>query len=501
MPVNCRASPTGVGRYLADLCGEWSHLAEGSGHRFILYSPARPGEGSHVSELQSLVKTGMFEHRAVAGRSGTWWEQLRLPPVANRDRLDVFFAPAYSAPMAVRAPVVLTIHDMSFAAHPEWFRRREGLRRRWLARRSARRAAIVVTVSEFARREIVDYLDLPPNRVRVVRSGVKRPPVMKIGRGSHRTLANPGEHGSDDPTGSTPVASGSNPEPLVLFVGSIFNRRHLPDLIEAFARVTRAEPHARLTIVGENRSYPRQDLSAVAATAGVADQVAVLSYVTEDALSALLPARAGVRVPLGIRGLWYDTARSHGRGYSDRRDRHGRGTRTVWRRRGLRSTRESGGNRLGHPDPSERRTGPGIGPAACRWPVGAVLLATGGQRNTRRARECGCAPAMTELAIVIVNHNTRAELEGCLRSLHAHPPLRSYDTILVDNASSDGSVEAVRAAWPDVRVIEAGGNLGFARANNLAIRASASELILLSQQRHARHGWRGRRDGGGVTRP
>ena len=86
---------------------------------------------------------------------------------------------------------------------------------------------------------------------------------------------------------------------------------------------------------------------------------------------------------------------------------------------------------------------------------------------------------MTELAIVIVNHNTRAELEGCLRSLHAHPPLRSYDTILVDNASSDGSVEAVRAAWPDVRVIEAGGNLGFARANNLAIRASASELILL----------------------
>ena len=279
--------PTGVGCYLADLCGEWSHLAEGSGHRFILYSPARPGEGSHVSELQALVKTGMFEHRAVEGRSGTWWEQLRLPAVANRDRLDVFFAPAYSAPMAVRAPVVLTIHDMSFAAHPEWFRRREGLRRRWLARRSARRAALVVTVSEFARREIVDYLDLPPNRVRVVRSGVRQPQVMTIGGGSHRALANPGARGSDDLTGPTPVASGSNPELLVLFVGSIFNRRHLPDLIEAFARVTRAEPHARLTIVGENRSYPQQDLSGVAATAGVADQVAVLSYVTEDALSAL----------------------------------------------------------------------------------------------------------------------------------------------------------------------------------------------------------------------
>ena len=86
---------------------------------------------------------------------------------------------------------------------------------------------------------------------------------------------------------------------------------------------------------------------------------------------------------------------------------------------------------------------------------------------------------MTQLAIVIVSYNARAELEGCLCSLDAHPPLCTHDTILVDNASSDGSVEAVRAAWPRVGVIEAGDNLGFARASNLAIRASASELILL----------------------
>ena len=280
--------PTGVGRYLADLCTEWSHLT--TDHRFILYSPARLAEGderSHLSGLPSLLKAEMFDHRSVEGGSGTWWEQLRLPRVANRDRLDVFFAPAYSAPLAIRAPLVLTIHDMSFATHPEWFHWREGLRRRWLARRSARRADLVVTVSEFARREIIQYLDLPANRVRVVRSGVRLPPHVTAGPGSNRAAANAGELVSDERTGSKSVPLGSHREPLVLFVGSIFNRRHVPDLIEAFARATRAEPHARLAIIGENRSSPRQDLSEVAATAGVADRVSVLSYVTDDTLWAL----------------------------------------------------------------------------------------------------------------------------------------------------------------------------------------------------------------------
>ncbi len=49
---------------------------------------------------------------------------------SRRDPLDVFFAPAYTAPIGVPAPLAVTIHDISFVAHPEWFRAREGLRRR-----------------------------------------------------------------------------------------------------------------------------------------------------------------------------------------------------------------------------------------------------------------------------------------------------------------------------------------------------------------------------------
>jgi GT2 family glycosyltransferase len=83
------------------------------------------------------------------------------------------------------------------------------------------------------------------------------------------------------------------------------------------------------------------------------------------------------------------------------------------------------------------------------------------------------------LAIVIVSHNTRNDLENCLQSLHDHPPRATHQIVVVDNASLDGSVDAVRSRWPGVRVIPLSTNVGFAGANNEGIRATESELILL----------------------
>jgi len=87
---------------------------------------------------------------------------------------------------------------------------------------------------------------------------------------------------------------------------------------------------------------------------------------------------------------------------------------------------------------------------------------------------------MPDLSIIIVSFNARADLERCLESLHVSPPDVSHEIIVVDNASSDGSADAARR-WPDVRVIEAGANLGFARANNAGIRASSgADLLMLN---------------------
>ena len=82
------------------------------------------------------------------------------------------------------------------------------------------------------------------------------------------------------------------------------------------------------------------------------------------------------------------------------------------------------------------------------------------------------------LSIVIVSFNARADLERCLESLRAAPPAVAHEIIVVDNGSTDSSIEAARRV-PGVRVIEAGANLGFARANNIGIRASSGVNLLL----------------------
>jgi GT2 family glycosyltransferase len=86
---------------------------------------------------------------------------------------------------------------------------------------------------------------------------------------------------------------------------------------------------------------------------------------------------------------------------------------------------------------------------------------------------------VTDLAIIIVSHNTRANLDRCLRSLHDNPPKVSHEIVVVDNASCDGSSDLVRRQWPAVHLIEPGQNVGFARGSNLGIRATRSALLLL----------------------
>jgi glycosyltransferase involved in cell wall biosynthesis len=277
-----RGKPTGVGTYLAHLLGEWERMPEARAHRWMLYMPGggrREAEGGSQAnerqtegdgrQAQALGRTprfaDCFEWRAVRGRAGTWWEQRALAAAIRRDRPDVLFAPGYTAPLAITVPVVLTVHDVSFFAHPEWFGRREGLRRRLITRWSARRARTVLTVSEFSKREIVSRLGVPDGRVEVIRHGISRP---------------------------TAPAADTRP-PIVLFVGSIFNRRHVPDLVRAFAPLVPEVPGVRLEIVGDNLTHPREDLDALARTLGVAERVGFRSYVTDQQL-ALLYAEARV---------------------------------------------------------------------------------------------------------------------------------------------------------------------------------------------------------------
>jgi GT2 family glycosyltransferase len=86
--------------------------------------------------------------------------------------------------------------------------------------------------------------------------------------------------------------------------------------------------------------------------------------------------------------------------------------------------------------------------------------------------------AAPELSIVIVSYNARADLEACLDSLAAAPPSAVHEIVVVDNASTDGSAEAA-AVRGRVRLIRQDRNAGFSAGNNVGIRATTGDLILL----------------------
>jgi glycosyltransferase involved in cell wall biosynthesis len=242
----------------------------------------------------------LTEARVLPGGIGTWWEQTALRGAVRRDRPDVFFAPAYTAPVGLGIPLAVTIHDISFIAHPEWFRPRERLRRRLLTTHAARTARVIFTDSAFSRSEIEQRLGVEPERLQVIPPGMTAPgpplPGSRIADPASRIPDSESETpdpGSRIPDPGSRIADPGSRPPLVLFVGSLFNRRRLPDLMAAFARVAAGLPEARLVVVGADRTWPRQDLRKLAESLGIGTKVDLRSYVTEEELRELY-ARASV---------------------------------------------------------------------------------------------------------------------------------------------------------------------------------------------------------------
>jgi glycosyltransferase involved in cell wall biosynthesis len=240
--------PTGVGRYLSQILSAWTRLPGAAAHEFILCSPDEQSDAGWAPLKVSRVS---------AGGHGTTWEQLVLPWLIRKARANVLFAPAYTAPLACSIPIVVTVHDVSFVAHPEWFSWREGFRRRLITQASARRAARVLTQSDFTKREAVRYLGLDQSRVDVIYLG------------------------------TTTLRTHADREPLVLYVGSLFNRRHIPELIAGFSLLASRHPTARLEIVGDNRTTPAIDVGSLIAQSGAADRIRVRQYVSDAELSSL----------------------------------------------------------------------------------------------------------------------------------------------------------------------------------------------------------------------
>jgi glycosyltransferase involved in cell wall biosynthesis len=248
---------TGIGRYLRSLLRSWT---SGTPDRFFAYfNGAAPDDP--VLRHPAVVSRPL----GAGGASGLRWQESLLPPAARQDRLDVFFAPAYVCPLRLPIPRVTTVHDLSFFALPRDFSLRDGLRRRLLVAASIRASRSVLVVSDFTRREILARF--PEAEAKIVRVPLAADDDL------------PSPPSRDDARARLAVSG-----PLVLAVGAIFNRRCLPDLLRAAARLVRRWPDLVVDVVGEDRTHPALDLPALVAGLGLEGHVRLPCFVSEAGL-------------------------------------------------------------------------------------------------------------------------------------------------------------------------------------------------------------------------
>lgn len=201
----------------------------------------------------------------------------------------VFHCPFYGLPFRQPVPMVVTIHDLTFEDHPEWFPRGRAATFRLQARHAARTARIVLTVSEHVAGQLTERYAVPPDRLRVAPPGV------------------------DEVFGTTPDPSwvrrrfGLRDDYIVALGGG--PRRNLPIAIDAWQLLTRSSP-ADLVVVGTARPPDLPGLKAVgrvddAAWAALLRGARLLLYPTADegfGMPALEAIASGTPVVCARRG-------------------------------------------------------------------------------------------------------------------------------------------------------------------------------------------------------
>jgi glycosyltransferase involved in cell wall biosynthesis len=229
---------TGVERYARNLL--LSVVDADTRDEFVLFGcgdiPAPVPNRSSVSYMGSCAWKSAALRQA--------WEQVALPRLARKSKIDLLINPINMAPVRFDRNVMV-IHDLAFLEHPEWFSGSFGRLYRTLIPKAAERALAVVTISEFSKKKIVDLLGVPATKVHVVYQGID--PTFE-----------PVEHHEVDRI----LAKFSITKPYILFVGSISPRKNLQTTIAAFAKARKKLPaDYTLAVVGANSfQFPETDV-------------------------------------------------------------------------------------------------------------------------------------------------------------------------------------------------------------------------------------------------
>lgn len=244
----------GISVYIANLLQHIGTDLDGLRFQILL------GEGQLPSGVSAPVT------RSRISTASPWrrilWEQLVLPRVVRRLKIDLLHGAAFAGPLVTACSQVITVHDLSFLRHPEFFRIGNRLYLRTITGTSCRRAAAVIAVSDFTAREVVALLDVPAERVVTIHHGVaprfKPLPVDQVAAFRRRK---------------------GLPERFLLFLGTLEPRKNLIRLVRAFHELH--DPRLHLVLAGA-QGWFYKDIYAEVARLQLSDRVHFPGYVSAE---------------------------------------------------------------------------------------------------------------------------------------------------------------------------------------------------------------------------
>lgn len=269
---------TGVGVYVDNILRAWERLGVLTEHEVITFHKdeipddlPRHVRGVLTKPLFGVSSTALFTH-------------LLLPRAARLQSVDILFSPGYIIPLAWRGRSAVTLHDIIYEAHPDWFNfqsRADYILLKRLSRRSAKRADRILTPSHFSASEISSHYDVAPYSITVTPLG-----------------ADPAYSTVRDVSQEEAILRKYNIDGQFLFtVGTMQSRRHIPDDIAAFERVATTITDIHYLIGGRNMTDPHVDIEGLIKETNERlgrDAVHYTPYVAQEELPHLYRAASGL---------------------------------------------------------------------------------------------------------------------------------------------------------------------------------------------------------------
>lgn len=226
--------PTGVGRVLINLLQQWNNFNLPSDLSFVLY---------FKKEIPNLDLPDSFERKLLDSNSNVFFIHYLLPRAAKKDKVDILFCPAYIAPLFYSGKIALILHDIIYEARPElynWPIFWDRILLKWVSKISARKAQIIFTPSEFSKKEVLKYYQVSPEKIFV---------ILEAADSNFKQMA-------DQKELTVVKRKYQIKDKFIFYVGSIFNRRHLAEIIKAFSQLASELTDYQFLVAGVNHTAP-----------------------------------------------------------------------------------------------------------------------------------------------------------------------------------------------------------------------------------------------------